>query len=153
MLKKCLMLETQDHRKFFTHQKNLPDLIEFSKIFNAEISIVRTNEQPIDLISLAEVVCDNNETHKPDFEILEVKVSRLKRNRRKLIKQAKVIRKWIKLQLVDGQTVCTKSIIKKYKKYGLSPSAICNHFTEVRKELTKEGFRVKNEGRGNYRLF
>lgn len=40
----CLLIETKDKRKFFTHEKNFIQLIEFSKAFNAEISIVKLEE-------------------------------------------------------------------------------------------------------------
>ena len=154
MPRKCLMLETHDHRQFFTHRRNLPRLIEFSKTFNAEISVVRTSEQPVDLISLAENLCDNNyKIHKPNFQLLEVKVTKPKRSRRKLAHNGKIIRKWIKYQLVDGQTVRLRDLVKRYKRYGLSASAFCNHFIAIRKELVKEGFRVRKEGPGEYRLY
>jgi len=44
------MIELKDRRKFFTHPKNLPELIEFSKTFGAELSVVRTCEESLDLI-------------------------------------------------------------------------------------------------------
>ena len=153
MPRKCLMLETRDRRQFFTHQKNLPQLMEFSKTFNAEISVVRTSEEPVDLISLAGNLCDNNyEVHKPNFQVLEVKVARPKRTRRKLDDHVKIIRKWIKNQLIDGKSVRLCDLTKRYKKYEFSSSTLCNHFTAVRNELVDEGFRVKKEGRGVYRL-
>ena len=56
---KCLLLETKDKRKFFTHEKNFLQLIEFSRTFNAEISVVKMEQtELLDLKDLAPAICD-----------------------------------------------------------------------------------------------
>jgi len=70
-----------------------------------------------------------------------------------MVSHAKTIRKWIKNQLVDGQTVDLCNLKKRYKRYNLTPTAMCNHFSETRKQLIEEGFRVKKLGQGEYRLY
>ena len=56
---KCLLIQTKDKRKFFTHEKNFVQLIEFSKTFGAEISMVKLEEGPIlELKELAPAICD-----------------------------------------------------------------------------------------------
>ena len=147
---KRLMIELKDRRKFFTHPKNLPKLIEFSETFGAELSVVRTCEEPLDLISLAEGVCDGNpKTHKPNFELLEIKLTRP----RKKISHAKTIQKWTKNQLIDGKSIRLCNLIKRYEKYNLTRAAMCGHFSKVRKELVEESFRVKKLGQGEYKLY
>jgi len=72
----CVMIKCKDKRKFFTHKKNLPCLMEFSKIFNAEISVVRVKEAEIlDLPQLAPAICDANFTQSVPAEckIIEIK--------------------------------------------------------------------------------
>ena len=53
MPRKCLMVETKDHRKFFTYPKNLNQLTEFYKTFGAEISVVKVEDdtEVLDLLS------------------------------------------------------------------------------------------------------
>lgn len=54
------MIRTKDNRKFFTYEENLPELLEFSKIFEAEISIVKIKDTNIclDINQLAPAICN-----------------------------------------------------------------------------------------------
>jgi hypothetical protein len=78
------MIKTKDRRKFFTHEKNYLPLIEFSKVFNAEISIIKAKDaEVLDLDELAPAICDANyiQPQPEEYDILKV-VSKKKRNRR-----------------------------------------------------------------------
>jgi len=151
--RKCLMIELKDKRKFFTDKKNYNQLIEFSKAFDAEMSIVRTDEEVLDLISLANSVCDDStQIKKPSFEILEVRVPRISRCRSKMRHDAKIIRRWIKKQLLKGKIVRLSDLAQRYKRYNLSLACFCNHFTAVRKQLIEEGYEIKKVKRGEYQL-
>jgi len=153
MPRKCLMIELKDKRKFFTDKKNYPQLVEFSKAFDAEISVVRTDETLVDLVSLASSVCDGSmKVTKPSFEILEIKVPSIKRRRSKLRHDAKIIRRWIRKELLDGKVVKLADLARRYKRYNLSLACFCNHFTAVRKELIREGYKIKKIKRGEYQL-
>lgn len=150
MSKQYLMIETKDQRKFFTYRRHLPQLIEFSKTFNAEISVVRTDEEPLDMLSLAENLCsDNYEIHKPSFEIVEIKVGQ-KRSKKKLTHNAKIIRKFIQRELLAGKPVRLCGLMKRFKRYGLTKPTFCNHFTAIRKELASQGFLIEKTGQGEY---
>jgi hypothetical protein len=147
------MIELKDKRKFFTDKKNYDQLVEFSKAFDAEISIVRTDEPPADLVELASNVCDDSmKVTKPSFEILEPLFPKTKRTRSKLRHDAKIIRRWIKRQLLDGKVVRLSELARRYKRYNLSLACFCNHFAAVRKQLEKEGHKIEKVKRGEYQL-
>jgi hypothetical protein len=147
------MIELKDKRKFFTDKKHYPQLVEFSKAFDAEMSIVRTDEEVVDLVSLANVVCDDSVNIKrPSFEILEPLVPRVNRCRSKMRHDAKIIRRWIKRQLLAGRPVKLSDLAQRYKRYNLSLACFCNHFTAVRKQLQEEGYAIQKIKRGEYQL-
>jgi len=126
--------------------------MEFSKTFDAQISIVKTRETPIDLLEIAENMCNTQlEIHKPSYELLEVKVER-KKPRKQLRENAEIIRDWIKEKLLNGEPVRLKDLSEKFACYDLTLSAFSNHFTAVKKELTKKGYEVKKIGQGKYQL-
>jgi Holliday junction resolvase len=83
MKTKCLMIETKDNRKFFTHSKNFKQLIEFSKNFGAKMFIVKTDisrSSILDLPKLAPALCNKSYKAKvPNFEIIETKLNKKKK--------------------------------------------------------------------------
>jgi hypothetical protein len=148
MPRKYLMLELKDNRKFFTEQRNLNQLIEFSKVFGAEISVVKANDaiEVLDLISLAENVCtESHKIHDPNLQVLEVKVPRKKRSR----KTSRTIESWIKNKLLSGETICIADISKKYKNLKLTTSCFCQHLGRVRQEF---GDKIEKVAKGQYKL-
>jgi len=153
MPRKCLMIELKDKRRFFTDKKHYPELVEFSKAFDAEMSIVRTDEEVVDLVSLANVVCDDTISIKrPSFEILTPLVPRASRCRSKMRHDAKIIRRWIRKQMLAGKPVRLSGLAQRYKRYNLSLACFCNHFSAVRKQLQEEGHTIKKIKRGEYQL-
>lgn len=151
MTKKCLMIETADHRKFFTHEKNYPQLIEFGKTFGAEISIVKAdNPELLDLVGLAPALCDRTYNKKANFEVVEIKMSKRSRTRKNMLSQAVIIREAIKKRLLSGDEVRISEMAKQFEYDGLTLACFCNHMREVRKELEKNGKQVKKIKRGVY---
>ena len=72
------MIKTKDNRKFFTHEKYLPQLIEFSKTFGAEISVVKIkNSDILDLNDLAPAICNANYKNDEDYELITTKIAQL----------------------------------------------------------------------------
>lgn len=62
MLKKCLMIKMKNQKKFFTSEKNLPKLKEFLKTFDAEIYLVKVNDDVIlDIETLISALCENQD--------------------------------------------------------------------------------------------
>lgn len=150
---KCLLIETKDKRKFFTHEKNFGQLIEFSKTFNAEISVVKVEKgQLLDLEELAPAICDAS-YKKPTaaYQIIETKLSKSGRARPNILKTAEMINKYIIEQFTSRNSVSLKDLKKKFKKYGLSDPALCNHIRRAKKELEKNGLQFVKIGAGTYK--
>lgn len=79
-IKKCLMIETPDKKKFFTPEKNYNKLLEFANSFNCEISMVKLEEGEIlDLIPLANAISSKENCQRPKYELLEKKFYKPKR--------------------------------------------------------------------------
>jgi len=151
---KCLMIKTKDHRKFFTHEKNYPQLIEFSKLFNAEISIVKVEKTEIlNLKDLAPALCDSN-YQKPNsnYQVLEVKVSQKGKKRTNILKNAEKIKRYIESQFRTGKVVSLKELNVKFKKHNVTTACLCSHLSKVRNKLEKQGLNIKKLGGGRYQL-
>ena len=41
---KCIMIQTKDNKKFFTHSKNYKYILEYAKAFDAKIDSVKVNK-------------------------------------------------------------------------------------------------------------
>jgi hypothetical protein len=144
------MIETKDRKTFFTHEKNFPQLIEFSKTFNAEISKVQipSEAEVLELEELAPALCEKK-SQKVDYKILELKLCP-KITRRKILSRAKKIQTYIHGKLVLGHTVTLKELTKKFK--GLTSACLCTHFKLTREKMELEGHLFVKIGGGEYKL-
>jgi hypothetical protein len=147
------MIQTNDRKKFFTHEKNLPQLIEFSKAFNAEISIVQIlNEKEIlELEELAPALCEKKSQNQTEYEIINL-LLKTKEDRHTILKRAKDIKDDIKKSLIKGQIVSLKDLSKKYSKYKITTACLCNHFKQTRQELESQGYKCVKVGGGKYKI-
>lgn len=155
-MQKCLMIKTKDSRLFFTEEDNYVPLIEFSKTFKAEISVVYLSD-PVNLLDLSELapaICDHNyqPVQIPQYQLLEVKLPIEKRPRQNILKTAAKIQKFIRTRLVAGKDVSLAELRKRYAKEKLSVPALCNHIRRVKSELESQGFRISKIGCGKYRI-
>lgn len=150
----CLLIETKDKRKFFTHEKNFIQLIEFSKAFNAEISIVKIEEGSIlELEELAPALCDPTyKKSKIQYEVIETKISTEKRSRVEILHIADKVKKYVNEQFQSRNTVSLTELKKRFKKYKLTDAALCNHVRRVKSELEKQGFKFSKLGAGQYKV-
>lgn len=151
----CLMVETKDKQQFFTHQKNYNQLMEFSRITGADISVVKVKEavEVLGLTKLAPAICSTPEPlGKPDFEIIEYKTNQAKKTRPKMLKNAKKIKKFIRDTLIAGRVVKLVDIAKKFQQYKLTLACFCNHLKSVRDDLAKEGKHAVKTGHGEYKI-
>lgn len=151
-MKECLMIETKDHKRFFTHEKNLPQLIEFSKVFKAEISKVQipSETEVLELEELAPALCEKK-SQITDYKILEIKL-RQKKTREKILSKATKIQQYIRKNLLNGKTVSLKELNKKYKKYQLTNACLCNHFRLTREKMKLDGHLFMKTGGGSYKI-
>ena len=82
-MKKCLMIETQDNRRFLTHERNYPHLLEFANIFNAQISVVKAKDaEVLDLVPLANAISSKTYKCKHEVELIEVRKPKKCRQRK-----------------------------------------------------------------------
>lgn len=153
-MQKCLMIKTQDHRQFFTEEDNYIPLIEFSKTFKAEISVVRLVEptQLLNLAELAPAICDHNykTIEIPQYELVEVKLPTQNRPRQNILKIAAKIQKFIHDRLKTGKTISLAELKQRYAEE-LSVPALCNHIRKAKADLEKQGHRIVKIG-GAYRM-
>jgi hypothetical protein len=144
------MIETKDKRKFFTHEKNFTPLMEFSKLFKAEISIVKVDEaEVLDLQQLAPAICDKNYHINANYKILKIKLPQ-KRTRKTIIKTAKKIKKYIKLKFLNHEIVSLQELRKLFK--NITTACLCNHISLIRRHLENTGHIVSKIGGGKYQL-
>jgi hypothetical protein len=152
MNEKCLMIKTKDNRKFFTHEECLNDLVEFSKTFGAEISIVKIKDN-IDILGLKDLVpaiCNAAYKSKADYELVEIKLARFKNlspssKRTQILNTASNIRKAIKEILISGNILEIKELQKQFPNTHLS--TLCNHLKFLKKDLN-----IAKVGKGKYKL-
>src|SRR5271156_162701 len=116
-MKKCLMIETPD--KLFTHKKNLPYLLDFSKKFNIKISIahIQDEKEILDLKELASLFCKKKTQN-------HVKYTLIKPN----------IKKHIKNQLLKGKVISIDQLSQAYKKI-----TVYKNLNKIKNELEEEG--------------
>lgn len=150
---KLLMIKTRDKRKFFTEKKNLPFLIEFAKTFGAELSIITTElSKPTPLEKLAAAFCDASYNAEIPYEHVSRVYPKIESDRQRsdLIDNANKIRKFIHTKLTSHKTITLKELKKKFGDYNLTDSCLCNHLTQVRKEVENEGYTICKLGAGKY---
>jgi hypothetical protein len=154
----CLLVKTVDNRHFFTELENFPQLIEFSKAQNAEVSVVKPQEEirVLALPELAKSFCDP--TYKmidPKYELIERRIGVIsagKTPRQRLLAQAQEIRAYIESMVMAGESVSLQKIGEKFTAYNLGEAAIRKHLTFVRLKLAKIGHAVSKVGVGTYKL-
>ena len=111
----CLMLKTKDQRTFFTYEKNYIPLLEFSRLFKAEISIVSVQEaEVLDLSELAPAICDVSYTQTPPIGLSVIEIKSCVQNRQKILKSAKKIADFIENLFKSGDVVCLKELKLKF---------------------------------------
>lgn len=154
ILMKCLLIETKDKRKFFTHEKNFFQLIEFSKTFKAEISTVKLEEGVVlELEELAPALCDpNHKKSKSQYEIIEKKLTADKKTRTSILNIADKVKHYIHTQFEKRNDVSLKELKSKFKKYRLSDATLCNHMRRVKQDWEEKGFSFVKTGAGQYRV-
>lgn len=148
-----LMVKTKDKRKLFTFQKNLPMLVEFAKMFNAELAIVHSETaEVLDLNKLVPALCDSTYNADHKFEVVQPVLPKENRQREALLMNASQIREYIKKKLLSGKSVSLKDLKTKFGKMGLTDSCLSNHFSQIRKDLEAAGQPLLKTGAGKYIL-
>lgn len=153
--KNLLMVRTKDKRRFFTHQKNLPMLVEFAKTFNAELLVVKGDKiQALDLDKLAPAICDSTFDTDVEFEIVSKVYPKAERQRQRtqLLTNAQSIKDYIRTNLTKQQPVSLKELKTKFQELNVTDSCLCHHLKVVREELQGKGMAVTKVGAGKYAI-
>lgn len=152
----CLMIELGDQRRLFTRKNNYPQLVEFSKTFGAEVSVVKVKEETevLDLQEIPKAICSEEKPHHtPNVEVVETRLSRRKlEDRKTMLKRAERIRNYIQKRFLQGKVVKLKNVKKQYKQYDLTSSTFSKHLRDVRKELSESGHVIEKLKSGEYRM-
>jgi hypothetical protein len=148
---KCLLIETKDKRKFFTHKKNLEQLNEFAKTFNSNMFIVELEKgEVLELEQLAPAVCSPDyKKIESSYKIIE-EVQTKENNKFKKIEKQK-IKDFISKELLTKKSISIKKIKNKFKRYCVSDSTYYNQFKIVKTELEKKGFKLLKIKAGIYK--
>jgi len=145
----CIMLKTKDHRKFFTHKKNMPLLIEFSNTFGAELSVVKVEKDVIlSIEQLAPAICDANYKSQPKYEVVESIIPESKKNRQEILNTAQKIRKHIRKKLLSKKGEISLKELK--GKFPVTDACLSNHLKDVTEEMKKSGVNILKIGAGKY---
>lgn len=153
--KHLLMIKTKDKRQFFTHQKNMPLLLEFAKTFNAELIIVSSNQVPVlELDKLALAICDSNYIVEGDFKIISKIYPKQddQKQRNELIENANIIKSYIRNKISKQKSISLKDLKKEFSHLKVTDSCFCHHIKVVREELKLKGVEVVKTGAGQYAI-
>jgi len=147
------MIETVDENKYFTHKKNYADLVEFSKIVGAQVSLVTIQDGPLlELEELATALCIPS-AEVPTYELVQIKIPKQRQNKSRqcLLDQANIIRRYIETQLTSGKTVSFKDLEIKFRHYSISKIALYKHFKDAKETVLKLGYQIEKPIKGSYR--
>jgi hypothetical protein len=135
---KCLLIETKDSRKFFTQEKNLPQLIEFSKKFCANISLVNMIEgEVLSLDKLVLALCNSKYKNQANYVLIEKKINNKSKNKSIISSKIKTA---IRKKFISKKIVNIKELKNKYEKYGFSEKVIFNYIEKIKNDLECQGF-------------
>ena len=145
--RQCLLLKTKDKREFLTEKSNYSLLLEFSKKFSLEVSVVKIEKATIlELSELAAAFCDPNYSYeKTTYELIETKISQIKKPRNNVIKTSEKLDEYIKKEFLAGKIMSLKKLKRRFSRYELTDSCLCNHIRKIRKELEAEGYKINKD--------
>lgn len=154
------MIETNS-KVFFVHKKELPQLIEFAKTFKAKLSLVEISQSATKYTLSAEQLvnqfCNQNYKPKPiNYKLVEVlypvdKEKKLK-TRSQMIQNANRIKKYIRSKLMKKCKVSLQEVRSEFKELNLTSACLSNHFSQVRRDLIKKGYKINTIKKGVYKL-
>lgn len=144
-MKKCLLIETKDKRQFFTHEKNLVQLIEFSKTFDAQMSIVKLEKGTVlELEELVPAICNSEyKDQKTEYEILENKSNNKISNSQK-------IKIFIEDEFKNNRKCSLNELRNKFSDEPSNNLSI--YMNNVKTKLKKNGFNFKKINVGQYEM-
>jgi hypothetical protein len=149
---RCLLVQTPDNRKFFTHEENYKQIVEFANICSAHVALVNVQDaEVLDLGPLASAISDTSfNTPEPiQYELIENKINNIKK---KTHRYTNDIRKFVSSKFDSGEVVSLKELMEAFKHTDISISCLCNHISQARKLLESNGRIIKKVGAGKYQM-
>lgn len=151
---KCLMIRNKTH-DVFTDEKNQKLLIEYCRVYEAEMHIVEVDEAELitNMHDLAKHLCDA--TYKPSkkevkIKILESKPKEKTKPTAKVSKEILTIEQEIENNLKENKKLSISSLYRKLSNDENDYKKIYNTFIKVRNKMEKEGWLVEKLDRGVY---
>ncbi len=143
----CLMITLKDKRKFITKKQYLNQLLEFSRTFNATLSIVATNEKkPLSLDQLAKEICDTNYRNE-NFKYKIIKnLEKPKQDKNNIIFSS-ILQNIEKNKIFDSE-----KLVKKYKKKGIDAKNIYSQITKAKKHIKRIGMTLRKISKTQYEI-
>lgn len=147
---KCILIETNDKRKFLTYEKNLNELKNFIDIFQVKITKVdQIKGKILDLKDLAVALCEVS-NKKDDVEYKPIN----QKDNKKITSSKKsctLIRSFIYNNLIKNKPVSVKDLKQKFNHFDLCDATFYNHIRKVKEVLEKQGIEVKKISPGNFK--
>jgi hypothetical protein len=143
-----LLIEV-DNKFLFTHKKNLPELVEFSRAFGAEISLVKP-ETPasvkiLNLDQLAKKICDPTPEEKPpNYAVIEKKLSPVVKAK------SHQITHFMQNSLLNGEAIHIPTITEIFPY--VSHATVYNCFKKLCSKLSKDNRKVLKIKSGTYQI-
>lgn len=143
----CVMLTTQEQRKFFASKKDLKVIQEFAKRFNMQMTFVKTNTQNIQsLETIAKLICNQTYTGQ-DIAYLKIES---KDEPKKICDKTQKIRDTIENIFLKHHKTSLKDIKSALIKNNISVSSLSSHFSVVRRQLSIKGLDIQMIKKGTY---
>lgn len=137
----CLMIKTNDNRKFLIKKQNIFNVLEFINTFNAELFSVSVSksENIIDLKDFAYHFCNKDGKYNPKIKSIR-KIN--------LEKKSNTIQYYIKKTFLENKQISLKELYSKYN--SISKSSINNYFKKIKSNLISNGYIISKAKAGVY---
>lgn len=147
------MIDCGNNKFIFTQKKNLNYIAEFANKFNLKIHYAKvSSEFIVGLDEVANKFCDQGYFGTDKFKIIQKNVLGKKETRTMITEKAQKIRKQMIDFILKQKKVTFKQIQDKFQKENISISALCNHFSQVRRELASKGIHIIKIKNGLYSI-
>lgn len=164
--KQCVLVQTENGLQFPVFCDFIPNLVEFSNAFNAELFLAKI-KSPIQVYELDQFI---TALHSPDYhnpppetiEIVEPITSENINTHRfqdapelavpdvPLKEKAAVIQKFIESLFKKGKPVNKAELMKTFAHFKLGPNTFSKYMKRVRDQLTEQGHVIIKVAKGTY---
>ena len=157
----CLMIETSNNTKVFTHKKNYPQIIELSRAIGAEVSVVEIEKaEVLEIKEIAPFLCVRQKdlgNEGTSYKVISIKIPKPGKKiaptgKDRVLQISSRVKTYIEAEFLVGNEVSLAKIKNKFKNFNLVGPTISNHLRTVRKSLEKKGHKIDKTGTGRYTI-